>query len=128
MISTKQTNGMIAYLTLNFITIASYLLMTPPQEKITHKDRLMYNLPLGKNGKEAIGASVLLNAILSISLSLDNVFGFVLSSVVSFLGGSIAFDNECSASEHSTSHFDVIVAAKPTIFARYIMQALWIDC
>ncbi|KAI8086575.1 uncharacterized protein BX664DRAFT_336179 [Halteromyces radiatus] len=73
--------------------IASYLLIIPPQEKITHKDRLMYNLPL------------------------DNVFGFVLSSMFSFLGGSIAFDNEYSASEHLTSYLDLVVAAKPTVFA-----------
>ncbi|CAO3594353.1 unnamed protein product [Absidia cylindrospora] len=73
--------------------IASYLLVTPPQEKITSKDRLMYNLPL------------------------DNAFGFVLSSVFSFVGGSIAFDNEYSASEHLTSYLDIIVDAKPTVFA-----------
>ncbi|KAI8335538.1 hypothetical protein BC941DRAFT_399282 [Chlamydoabsidia padenii] len=73
-------------------SIGSYLLITS-QEKFSHNDRLMYNLPL------------------------DNVFGFVLSSIFSFVGGSIAFNSEYSASEHLTSYLDLIATSKPTVFA-----------
>lgn len=87
--------------------------MTPPHEKLTQKDRLMYNLPLGK--KEATPH---INLALTFCMNVDNVFGFVLSSIFSFVGGSIAFGSEYPASEHLTSYLDVIAAAKPTVFAR----------
>ncbi|KAI8343063.1 hypothetical protein BC941DRAFT_344235 [Chlamydoabsidia padenii] len=83
----------IASIYFSSVLVTSYLLVTPPQEKLTPKDRLMYNLPL------------------------DNVFGFVLSSIFSFLGGSIAFGSEYSASEHLTSYLDIVAATKPTVFA-----------
>ncbi|CAO3624079.1 unnamed protein product [Cunninghamella blakesleeana] len=73
--------------------ITSYLLVIPPNEKIQDKDRLLYNLPI------------------------DNVFGFVLSSIFTFVGGSIGFNSEYSASEHLTSYLEIVASAKPTVFA-----------
>ncbi|CAO3609388.1 unnamed protein product [Cunninghamella echinulata] len=74
-------------------SIASYLLIIPPNEKIQDKDRLLYNLPI------------------------DSVYGFVLSSIFSFVGGSIGYNSEFSASEHLTSYLEIVACAKPTIFA-----------
>ncbi|KAI9301549.1 hypothetical protein BJ944DRAFT_257498 [Cunninghamella echinulata] len=73
--------------------IASYLLIIPPNEKIQDKDRLLYNLPI------------------------DSVYGFVLSSIFSFVGGSIGYNSEFSASEHLTSYLEIVASAKPTVFA-----------
>ncbi|GAN03959.1 conserved hypothetical protein [Mucor ambiguus] len=76
-------------------SVSSYLLVVPPQQRVTPKDRLMLNLPI------------------------DNVFGHVLVAAVSLLGGSIAFgeeiDNEQSI-DIATS-LARIAEAKPTIFA-----------
>ncbi|KAG1474491.1 hypothetical protein G6F56_000330 [Rhizopus delemar] len=57
-------------------SISSYLLVIPPQQKITVKDRLMLNLPI------------------------DHVLGHVLSAAVSFLGGSIVFGPEINGSDN----------------------------
>ena len=52
--------------------------------------------------------------------TLDNVFGQVLVSIVSFLGGSIAFGDQVN--QHNdidiTASLAQIAKAKPTIFAR----------
>ncbi|CEP07723.1 hypothetical protein [Parasitella parasitica] len=77
------------------VTVASYLLVVPPQQRVTHKDRLMLNLPL------------------------DNVFGHVLAAAVSFLGGSIAFGDEFEDELHTdiTQFLAHTAEIKPTIFA-----------
>ncbi|KAI9468920.1 MAG: hypothetical protein EXX96DRAFT_589730 [Benjaminiella poitrasii] len=76
-------------------SISSYLLVIPPQQRITSKDRLLLNLPI------------------------DNVFGHVLTAAVSLLGGSIAFSEQ--ESDENSMDIDAyvthIVATKPTIFA-----------
>ncbi|KAI8378292.1 hypothetical protein EDC96DRAFT_219864 [Choanephora cucurbitarum] len=75
--------------------ISSYLLVVPPHQKVTPNDRLFLNLPI------------------------DNVFGQVLVSIVSFLGGSIAFGDQVN--QHNDIDITVSLAqiakAKPTIFA-----------
>ncbi|KAI8075438.1 uncharacterized protein B0P05DRAFT_547512 [Gilbertella persicaria] len=71
--------------------ISSYLLVVPPQQKITPNDRLYLNL------------------------SIDNVFGHVLFAAVSLLGGSIAFE-QISHDDTATA-LSSIAKAKPTILA-----------
>ncbi|KAI9265544.1 hypothetical protein EDC94DRAFT_605221 [Helicostylum pulchrum] len=75
--------------------ISSYLLVIPPQQRVTTNDRLMLNLPI------------------------DNVFGHTLMAVVTLLGGSIAFApevNDTDTIDVSTS-LSVIAKEKPTIIA-----------
>ncbi|KAI8058883.1 hypothetical protein BDF21DRAFT_440901 [Thamnidium elegans] len=74
---------------------ASYILVVPPQQRMTTNDRLMLNLPI------------------------DNVFGHTLMAVVTLLGGSIAFApevNDTDTIDVSTS-LSVIAKEKPTILA-----------
>ncbi|KAI8639280.1 hypothetical protein BD408DRAFT_421693 [Parasitella parasitica] len=74
--------------------VTSYLLVVPPQQRVTPKDRLMLNLPI------------------------DNVFGHVMAATVSLLGGSIAFGDETDDEQHTdiTQSLARIAEAKPTIF------------
>ncbi|KAL7319009.1 medium-chain fatty acid-CoA ligase faa2 [Mucor circinelloides] len=76
-------------------SVSSYLLVVPPQQRVTPKDRLMLNLPI------------------------DNVFGHVLVAAVSLLGGSIAFGEEIDGEQgiDVTASLAHIAEAKPTIFA-----------
>ncbi|EPB81223.1 hypothetical protein HMPREF1544_12064 [Mucor circinelloides 1006PhL] len=76
-------------------SVSSYLLVVPPQQRVTPKDRLMLNLPI------------------------DNVFGHVLVAAVSLLGGSIAFGEEIDGEQgiDVTVSLKRIAEAKPTIFA-----------
>ncbi|CAO3689174.1 unnamed protein product [Rhizopus stolonifer] len=79
-------------------SISSYLLIIPPQQKITAKDRLMLNLPI------------------------DHVLGHVLSAAVSFLGGSIVFGPEINDSDNIdiASSLSIVASNKPTIIARKV--------
>ncbi|KAK4516475.1 uncharacterized protein ATC70_011447 [Mucor velutinosus] len=76
-------------------SVSSYLLVVPPQQRVTPKDRLVLNLPI------------------------DNVFGHVLVAAVSLLGGSIAFgkDIDDEQSIDVAASLACIAEAKPTIFA-----------
>lgn len=75
--------------------ISSYLLVIPPQQKVSSKDRLMLNLPI------------------------DNVFGHVLVAVITLSGGSIAFTEQVNDIENVdiSASLAAIAKAKPTIFA-----------
>ncbi|CAO3644901.1 unnamed protein product [Mucor hiemalis] len=75
--------------------ISSYLLVIPPQQKVSSKDRLMLNLPI------------------------DNVFGHVLAAVITLSGGSIVFSEQIDDIESIdvSASLSVIAKAKPTIFA-----------
>ncbi|KAI8987960.1 AMP-dependent synthetase/ligase [Mycotypha africana] len=89
-------------------SIASYLLVIPPQQRFTTKDRLLLSLPL------------------------DNVFGHVLATAVSVMGGSIAFLGDDEAEDVFTSDKKSMVAhLKPTLLASgpaFLQQAKqWIE-
>ncbi|KAI7893725.1 uncharacterized protein EV154DRAFT_131201 [Mucor mucedo] len=75
--------------------ISSYLLVIPPQQRITPKDRLLLNLPI------------------------DNVLGHVLVAVISLLGGSVAFSEEVNDSDNIDIGVSLtsIAKSKPTILA-----------
>ncbi|KAI8384632.1 uncharacterized protein BYT42DRAFT_563144 [Radiomyces spectabilis] len=77
-------------------SIASYLLVIPPQQKVTPKDRLMHNLPI------------------------DNVFGYVQSVVFIFMGASIVFADEVEGDHVDADISSTLIAvaeAKPTVYA-----------
>ncbi|KAI9025036.1 hypothetical protein CLU79DRAFT_700229 [Phycomyces nitens] len=69
---------------------ASYLMVLPPQQKITSNDRLLHNLPI------------------------DNVLGHTISSVFYYVGGSIAFEADQPKTDVKAT-LTRISQAKPTI-------------
>ncbi|KAI7905745.1 uncharacterized protein BX663DRAFT_500763 [Cokeromyces recurvatus] len=75
-------------------SISSYLLVIPPQQRFSSKDRLLLNLPI------------------------DNVFRYVLTAAVSLLGGSIAFNEQETDDENIDvgTYLTHIATVKPTIF------------
>ncbi|KAL0088526.1 hypothetical protein J3Q64DRAFT_1726283 [Phycomyces blakesleeanus] len=70
--------------------VASYLMVLPPQQKITSNDRLLHNLPI------------------------DNVLGHTISSVFYYVGGSIAFEAD-EPKKDVKATLSKISEAKPTI-------------
>ncbi|KAI8060478.1 hypothetical protein BC940DRAFT_311886 [Gongronella butleri] len=73
--------------------VASQGVVLPQQQKLSGKDRLLYNLPV------------------------DNAFGYVLAILFCCFGASVAYGTEYSQSERVTAYLDTVAAAQPTVFA-----------
>ncbi|KAI9279080.1 hypothetical protein BY458DRAFT_503073 [Sporodiniella umbellata] len=94
--SGKETKNGVVLTQKNLLSsISSYLLIIPPQQKITTKDRLLLNL------------------------AIDHVLGYILTASISFLGGSIVFGPEYGESDSIdiTSSLAAIASNQPTILA-----------
>lgn len=113
-VSKKKTYCSSEFLLMQITFLASYLLVIPPQQRVTTNDRLMLNLPIGKITKKKLCKKKTTNSPFA-----DNVFGHTLMTVVTLLGGSIAFApevNDTDTIDVSTS-LSVIAKEKPTILA-----------
>jgi hypothetical protein len=108
---------------------ASYIAIMPPNQKVTAADRLMYSYPLGRfpAARHVYGRAGLMPMFFFIFcpppffVFIGNVLSRVLSGMLSYVGGSIAYGCEIAEDEDVVDITRLQTCAQqamPTIIAR----------